>query len=199
MFDQNEFSREFFDGLTAIDEVIVAAVAAATCRHCGGPLHRGDYHRKPRWGVVVVAGEVFARFARRYSLCCGREGCRRRTTPPSVRFLGRRVYVGAVMIVASVLALAAATASAGQRATGVPPRTTRRWLRWWRGPFPEMSVFMTISALLLPAVERARLPASLLERMPGSDALRLTRLLAWLSPLTTTSTADGARFVRGLV
>ena len=38
-------------------------------------------------------------FSRRFSLCCGRDGCRHRATPPSVRFLGGRVYVGAVVIV----------------------------------------------------------------------------------------------------
>ena len=117
MFDQNEFAREFFVRLTAIDAAIVARVAAGDCPLCGGPLHRGDYDRKPRGGVIAVAAEAFNR---RYSLCCGREGCRRRATPPSVRFLGRRVYVGAVVIVASVLAMAAVTASASRRATGSP-------------------------------------------------------------------------------
>ena len=43
MFDQIELVREFFEGLTAIDETIVARVAAAACPVCGGPLHRGDY------------------------------------------------------------------------------------------------------------------------------------------------------------
>ena len=51
-------------------------------------------------------------FGRRFSLCCGREGCRHRATPPSVRFLGRRVYVGAVVIVASAIALTTIAASA---------------------------------------------------------------------------------------
>ena len=133
MFDQIELVREFFEGLTAVDETIVARVAAAACPFCGGPLHRGDYPRKPRGGLVAVAAEAFRR---RFSLCCGREGCRRRATPPSVRFLGRRVYVAAVVIVASVVALAAATASAVRRVTGIAPRTARRWLQQWRGPFP---------------------------------------------------------------
>jgi len=30
------------------------------------------------------------------SFCCDRDGCRKRVTPPSVRFLGRKVYLGAV-------------------------------------------------------------------------------------------------------
>ena len=34
----------------------------------------------------------------RFSFCCDRDGCRKRVTPPSVRFLGRKVYLGAVVI-----------------------------------------------------------------------------------------------------
>ncbi|MEO6420455.1 MAG: hypothetical protein ABIP39_13645 [Polyangiaceae bacterium] len=195
MFDQIELVGEFFERLTAIDEAITARVAAAACAFCGGPLHRGDYPRKPRGGLVAVAAEAFSR---RFSLCCGREGCRRRATPPSVRFLGRRVYVGAVVIVASIVALATMTASAIRRATGISPRTARRWLRWWRGPFSETRVFAALSARLVPAVSREELPASVLARVPGSAETKLAYLLGWLAPLTTASVRDGSRFVRGL-
>ena len=190
MFDEIEFGREFFEELTAIDAAILDRAAKEACRFCGGPLHRGDYARKPRGGLVAVAAETFAR---RFSLCCGREGCRCRATPPSVRFLGRRVYVGAIVIVASVVALVQAIASAATRATGVPARTTRRWLRWWRGPFVE------ISGRLVPAVERRSLPTSILERLLGPASARVQNLLAWLAPITTTTTVDGSRLVRGLV
>jgi len=196
MFDQIEFGREFFEELTAIDAAILDRAAKQACRFCGGPLHRGDYARKPRGGLVAVAAETFAR---RFSLCCGREGCRCRATPPSVRFLGRRVYVGAVVIVASVVALVQAIASAATRATGVPARTTRRWQRWWRGPFVETPVFVELSGRLVPAVERRSLPTSILERLLGPATARVQSLLAWLAPITTTTTVDGSRFVRGLV
>ena len=53
MFDPFELSGEFFEGLAAIDEAIVERAAAEPCRDCGGPLHRGDYPRKPRGGVIV--------------------------------------------------------------------------------------------------------------------------------------------------
>src|SRR5580704_10726788 len=129
MFDPFEMRREFFEGLMAMDAAIVVRAAQEPCRDCGGPLHRGDYPRKPRGGLLATATEAFDR---RFSLCCGRDGCRHRATPPSVRFLGRRAYLGAVVIVASAIALATMTARAVVRATGVPARTTRRWLRWWR-------------------------------------------------------------------
>src|SRR5207237_232017 len=118
---------------------ILERAAAEACRFCRGPLHRGDYPRKPQGGSIAVAAEVFER---RFSLCCGRDGCRHRATPPSVRFLGRRVYVGAAVIAACVIALAVTTARAVRRATGIAPRTAHRWLRWWRGSFVETAVFL---------------------------------------------------------
>jgi hypothetical protein len=196
MFDPIEFGREFFEKLTVVDATIAARVAASACSRCGGPLHVGNYLRKPRGGLPAAAGEDFAL---RFSLCCGREGCRRRTTPPSVRFLGRRVYLGAVVILASAIAIAVVMGSAGRRVTGVPSRTLRRWARWWRGSFPETAVFASLSARLIPAVSRARLPASLLERVPGDGTAQVRLMLTWIAPLTTTTTPDGARFVRGAV
>jgi hypothetical protein len=196
MFDPFEMVREFFEGLTAIDVAIVERAAEEPCRDCGGPLYRGDFPRKPRGGVLAIAAE---RLDRRFSLCCGRDGCRHRTTPPSVRFLGRRVYVGAVVVVASAVALTAMAARAVVRATGVPARTTRRWVGWWRGPFTEASPFVDLSARLVPAPMRSRLPASLLERFAGDPAERVAKLLGFLAPLTTTSCPDGSRWVRGVM
>jgi len=193
MFEDIELGGEFFRSLTAIDMAITAGVAAAGCRFCGGRLHRGDYQRKPRGGLVAAAAEAFRR---RFSLCCGREGCRKRSTPPSVRFLGRRVYVGAAVLLASVIALAFAAAGAARRLSGVPARTTRRWLRWWRGPFVTTPVFVDLTARVL-ALDRTRLPTSILEAMTEAPALRIEKLLVRLAPLTTTSVVGGSSFSRG--
>ena len=189
MIDPIELASEFFKGLTTIDTAIVARAAEEPCRDCGGPLYPGDYPRKPRGGLLAIAAEAWGR---RFSLCCGRDGCRHRATPPSVRFLGRRVYVGAIVVLASAVALAAVTVSAGIRTTGVPARTTR----WWRGPFTASGPFVDLSARLVPAPDRARLPASLLERLAGDEPSAIAKLLAWVAPLTTTSCPGGSRFVR---
>jgi hypothetical protein len=194
MFDGIELEGEFYALLSSVDEQVVRRAAQERCRFCRGPLHRGDYPRKPRGGVVAALGEAFTR---RYSLCCGREGCRHRATPPSVRFLGRRVYVGAAVVVASVVARVVASAAALRRTTGIPPRTTRRWLAWWRGAFTATSVFKALSARMVPPPVRLELPTSILARLAGAATARLTRLLAWLAPLTTTSSPHGSRFVRG--
>jgi len=190
MIDAIEFGREFFEGLMAVDRAIVARAAEEPCRDCGGPLYRGDYPRKPRAGLLAAAT---AAWERRFSLCCGRDGCRHRATPPSVRFLGRRVYVGAVVILASAVALAMTSAAAVVRATGV---TTRRWLRWWRGPFVASAPFVDLSARLVPAPDRRAFPASLLERLGSDLAPGVAKLLTWLAPLTTASCPDGSRWLR---
>lgn len=194
MFGPIELGSEFFNILMGLDEAIVERAAIEPCADCGGPLYRGDYPRKPRGGLLAKAAETFTR---RFSLCCGRDGCRHRATPPSFRFLGRRVYVGAVVIVASVAALAMATAAVAVRATGVPARTTRRWLRWWRGPFATSAPFVNLSARLLPAPSRQKLPTSVLERLVGDYEARVTELLRWLAPLTTASMPEGSRLLRG--
>jgi len=196
MIDPIELASEFFEELTAIDTRIVERAAREPCRDCGGPLYRGDYSRKPRGGLLAIAAEALGR---RFSLCCGRDGCRRRATPPSVRFLGRRVYVGAIVVLASAVALVAATVSAGVRATGVPARTTRRWIGWWRGPFTASQPFVDLSARLVPAPVREKLPLSVLERLGDDRPAAIAKLLVWLAPLTTASCPDGSRLVRGVM
>ncbi|HEY2514183.1 MAG TPA: hypothetical protein VGI39_25125 [Polyangiaceae bacterium] len=191
MFDQITFAREFFAALVGIDEEIVQQVAAGRCRVCGGPLHRGDFERKPRGALMAAAGEAFRI---RFSLCCGREGCRKRTTPPSMRFLGRRVYLGGVVIMASMLAQALATVEAIRKATGVPARTTRRWLGWWQGPFISTEVFVAIRARLIGVAVEA-LPASIVRRLAGTRQEQVGALLGWLKPITTGS-GVGSRLVR---
>jgi hypothetical protein len=196
MIDPIELASEFFEELTTIDTRIVEHAAEEPCGDCGGRLYRGDYPRKPRGGLLAIAGEALGR---RFSLCCGRDGCRRRATPPSVRFLGRRVYVGAIVVLASAVALAAATVSAGVRATGVPARTTRRWIGWWRGPFTASQPFVDLSARLVPAPVREKLPLSVLERLGDDRPAAIAKLLVWLAPLTTASCPDGSRLVRGVM
>jgi len=193
MLDDLDLGSEFFRILEQVDEAVTRRVAAAGCLLCDGPLHRGDYDRKPRGALIARAGEAFVR---RFSLCCGREGCRKRAMPPSVRFLGRRVYLGAVVIVASIVALALRSAVQIRRRTGVPARTTRRWLGWWQGPFLSTEVFVTICARLI-GVDVGRVPASIVGRIEGTRPQQVRTMLEWLSPLTTGSVPDGARFLRG--
>ncbi|WP_245731956.1 hypothetical protein [Thiocapsa roseopersicina] len=82
--------------LLHIDEDLAEAAREAGCPACGGTLHQADYPRKPR-GCPEPWREAFAT---RRSFCCAQ--CRRRLTPRSVRFLGRRVYLGLIVVLACV-------------------------------------------------------------------------------------------------
>src|SRR5271169_6683056 len=143
MVDEVDLGREFFRFLEQQDDRVARRVAAEGCPRCDGPLHRGDYDRKPRGALIAPAG---AEFVTRFSLCCGREGCRKRATPPSLRFLGRRVYLGAVVLVASMFARMRMSAAEHREVTGVPTRTARRWLGWWCGSFITTDVFIAVCA-----------------------------------------------------
>jgi hypothetical protein len=165
----------FFDLLCAEDARIAAAVKVAGCRRCGGRLDRADYPRKPRGGAVAGAGEGIER---RLSFCCSREGCRRRTTPPSLVFLGRRVY----------LAITVVTAAWRSVAAGVPHRTVRRWQTW----FAELRSgrwITEIAGRLWPPVEPGeKLPDGLVQRFEGRPlGGALAAVLQLLAPLSTGS------------
>jgi hypothetical protein len=189
---------EFFRSLAEIDEDLAQRVATAGCPTCGGPLHRGDYARKPRGGWLATADAAV-----RFSLCCGRRGCRRRALPPSVRFLGRRVYWEAVVLLASARAIVMGVVQQAERVTGVPRRTLRRWLTWWEGEFPRSPLWTVMRARFAPPPpDASSLPLSLLDRlareMGGQDPTAtdvLTAAARWLAPVTTGSVPDSARFV----
>ena len=128
---------KFFAELEEEDARVAARVKAARCPHCEGRLDRADYPRKPRSGDSAPMREAMDR---RISLCCARDGCRRRATPPSLVFLGRRVYLGIAVLNASLKAMTASENVNAPRATqpSMPPRrTVRRWLWWFREVLPR--------------------------------------------------------------
>ncbi len=85
-----------YDVLADIDADLAETARKAGCRICGGMLHSACFPRKPRGGPA----ELPADYDRRHSFCCAAGGRRKRRTPASVRFLGRKVYLGAVVVLA---------------------------------------------------------------------------------------------------
>ena len=114
--------------LLEIDFDLAEQVRTQRCLYCGGPLHSARYPRKPRF-PLALSGD----FAWRLSFCCGAEGCRRRTTPPSVVFLGRRVWLGVVVVLATALAQGISRQRLEQLQAwlGVNRQTLVRWQGWW--------------------------------------------------------------------
>jgi hypothetical protein len=171
----------FHNLLLAFDRDLAAAARAEGCARCGGVLHSARFRRKPR-GSPVGVDEAYDR---RLSFCCAAELCRKRTTPASFRFLGRKVFVGAVVVLVSALRHGAAT-EVRQLCdlVGVSRRTVGRWREWWRTTFVASPFWRVAAAAFMPPVDQARLPASLLERFSGDAVRQLLLLLRLLLPIT---------------
>jgi len=121
VYDAVAQDPSFFGFLSQIDAELAAEIGGAGCQRCSGRLHTADFPRKPRGCPAAVIEE----YSRRLSFTCGR--CDAPATPPSVRFLGRRVYVAVVLMLSSP----PASASAGQLQCllGISRRTVLRWRR----------------------------------------------------------------------
>jgi len=150
------------------------------CLFCGGKLHRADYDRKPRGGPE---------WDYRYSFCCAREGCRRRRTPESVRFMGRRVYAGLVVVLVSALVhgLKPERVARLREALGIERRTLERWHQWWRVTFVESSFGRAARARFLPPLCPRTRPGLLGLSFQVQRRDRRLALLRFLAPLTTPS------------
>ena len=172
------YDPKFLALLLRIDHDLAAQTRADGCP-CGGALHRADYPRKPRGCPVGVRDD----YSSRLSFCCS--VCRRRATSKSVRFLGRRVYLGlAVVLVSARPAGPTPAASRLGMALGVDRRTLARWRDWWCEQFPQTALWRAMCARFMPPVPQAQLPGELITRFAGPAHEALMRLLVWLSPVT---------------
>ena len=165
---------KFLELLTRSDEAMAELTREAGCA-CGGVLHRAAYDRKPR-GMGSL-GSV-----RRASFCCAEEGCRRRATPPSLVFLGRRVFFGVVVLLVSALRQAPSRQTLAELETryGITQRTLLRWRKWWQETFVTSSVWRAAQGLFDTPVKTADLPGSLLEAFDD----KVEAVLRFLSPLS---------------
>jgi hypothetical protein len=173
-----------YEILQRIDEDLAAQARAAGCT-CGGRLHSAVYPRKPRGGPAGLG----AGYENRLSYCCAEDGCRRRTTPPSVRFLGRKVYLGAVVVLVSALRQGPSPTRVRMlhELFGVGERTLRRWRQWWQKSFAEGSFWRAARGRLMPALTPGELPGAMAERFGAQTTDGLCRLLRFLSPISTGS------------
>ena len=164
--------------LEKVDTDLTAEARAKGCLFCGGKLHRSDYERKPRGGPL---------WDLRFSLCCAREGCRRRHTPPSVRFMGRRVYAGLVVVLVSAMlhGLKPDRVQRLREALGIDRHTLERWRQWWLVTFVESSFWREARARFMPPLCLKTLPLSLCASFAVERRDRLLDLLQFLAPITT--------------
>jgi hypothetical protein len=172
----------FHEQLLIFDRDLAASARAARCWLCGGALHAASYDRKPRGCPAGLAHE----YAQRFSFCCAVDGCRKRTTPPSLRFLGRHVYLATVVTLISALMLGTTPSRLGRLSVvpGLDRRTLARWRAWWRSTFTDGPFAAVAKAAVATPIDIAALPVALLKRFAGDVREQLIALLRFLGPLT---------------
>lgn len=174
----------FWQFLFSVDQDLAVTARKTGCT-CGGRLHCANYPRKPRGAEPLPEP-----YQRRLSFCCERDGCRKRVTPPSVRFLGRKVYLGAVVILVAAMRQGPSPRRVAElsRLFGADRRTIVRWQAFWRDHVPQTPFWKVARGRLLPAVAIAPLPQTLLETFVRHDDDHdgWRRLLLFLSPITIT-------------
>jgi hypothetical protein len=179
--------ERFHELLLKLDRDLAASVRAEGCSNCRAALHAAPFARKPRGMPVQLPWE----HCQRLSFCCAKDGCRQRATPPSLRFLGRKVYLGGLVVLISAMRCGPTPARIArlQALVGVSRRTVLRWRRWWCEVFTHSVFWRAATAAFMPPVESADLPASLLRRFTGNAQEQLIALLRFLSPITTGAAA----------
>ncbi len=172
-----------FRVLHQIDHNFAQACQRAGCPYCHGPLHKASYLRKPRGGPKNIPEEYQIRF----SLCCGRESCRRRVLPPSCLFMGRKVYWAAVILVVSTLRQRKANGHSINllaRKFCVSRKTVVRWMHYFRTEFPSSAGWQRLRGQVTAKISNHGLPGRLVEHFlrhhpcPGDGLIGCLRFLA---------------------
>jgi hypothetical protein len=184
MYHELPRSATFWLFLFSVDQDLAQSVREKACP-CGGRLHRANYPRKPRG-----AEDLPKDYDYRFSFCCARDGCRKRVTPPSVRFLGRKVYLFAVVVLVSAMRQGPSPRRVRELSQlfGADRRTIARWRVFWQEYFPQTPFWKSARGLLPATADIVLLPWSLLEAfLRGNDPCQQWgQLLRFLAPITTT-------------
>jgi len=170
--------------LEKYDREMLEKAQQGRCLFCGAPFHRGDYDRKPNGGP--------AHWDKRYSLCCSSDGCRRRLTPASVRFFGRRAYVAPFFLLVSALnqGLTPARVRRLSEIFGVDRHTLARWRQWWLENFVGSAFWKEARARFMPLLSELILPRCLLQAFGLPWRVHLLAALKFLAPLTVPARAE---------
>lgn len=168
------------DFLCSIDDEIACEAQSVGCPHCGGVLHSARYPRRVRGGGTDTMNDY------RASFCCANDGCRRRVTPPSVRFAGRKRFVGPVVLLVSAVrhGVRPAQTRALERAYGISRSTLARWQRWWREKVPGTAFWRMVRTRFMSPVDSTHMAAEIVKRFNATATLEnLLAALRFLAPV----------------
>jgi hypothetical protein len=105
-----------------------------------------------------------------------------------VRFLGPKVYLGAVVLLISAMRQGPSPRRIRELSQlfGADRRTIARWQVFWQKHFPQTPFWKRARALLAPVVDVATVPLALLTAFLGrrADDEDWARLLRFLAPIT---------------
>lgn len=185
MYHELLLDATFWAFLFTVDQELAEASQAEQCPSCGCRLHCANYPRKPRG-----PGNLPDEYRFRLSFCCSQDGCRKRVTPPSVRFLGRKVFLGAVVILVSAMRQGPTPRRVREltKLLGVSRRTIYRWRGFWNERFPQTAFWKAARARLVPVFEITEFPRSFVEAFVSGadDRDGWKKLLLFLSPISIT-------------
>jgi len=150
-------NSQFFFQLYNIDRQNAEKCKEKRCPYCGGPLHYANYARKPRGELVDLPEEYCIKF----SLCCGRDGCRHRTTPPSCRFMDRKVYWYCAILIIMTLRYNGASIYSLCKKFKISNKTINRWITFFQTIFPSLPQWQRIRGLIPSSVKNSELPVGL--------------------------------------
>ncbi len=183
MYHDLSRSASFWSFLLAVDEDLAAETRKKGCL-CGGRLHSANYLRKPRGTPVQLPEPQRLRL----SFCCDRDGCRKRATPRSVRFLGPKVYLAAIVILVSAMRQGPNPRRVSElsKRFGADESTIARWQSFWREHFPQTPFWKVARAGFITLGEIVDLPYSLVDAFLRHHPpwQGWTLLLQFLSPIT---------------
>jgi len=181
MYQELPRDSRFWLFLLAVDQDLAQSAREKACP-CGGRLHAANYPRKPRG-----ADDLPEDYGHRFSFCCERDGCRKRVTPPSVRFLGRKVYLAAIVVLVSAMRQGPSPRRVRELSErfGADRRTIARWQVFWQEHVPQTPFWKVARARLPATIATVILPQALLEAFLRSNSCQdWGRLLRFLAPIT---------------
>lgn len=167
--------------ITKADQESADEMKAAGCIWCKvGVLHHSDYERKPR-GCGEKDETVL-----RISFCCDQDGCRKRSTPPSLLFLGRRHYVGTIVVLLTAMTHGVNERRARQlrEEIGVDVRTLKRWRAWWLENFVQSAFWKGAKAFFRGGVDEGAMPLPLVKEFGATRVKGLFKLMEFLLPIS---------------
>ena len=175
------FDSTFHSFLITLDRELAEEVRQQGCA-CGGTLHRSNYPRSP----FGLSARYRAAYEERFSFCCN--DCRKRITPPSVRYFGRRWYPAPLLLLISALMISINEYRLTQvkRHFGITisESTWKRWRRWWRDTFVETAFWKQARGLISEHKKPVIIARRMLTSFQGAIDNKMFLLLKFISPIT---------------